>query len=311
MATHPEPYVKFPTARHKTTLIVLHGTSQTGPGFAQSFLTTRFSPPCASLIDPSVTQAAREEVTFPDLFPNCKFVFPTGTPKKTTVFDGRETNAWFDITDFGDRTKGEMEMIEGMRESSLHLADLIRSEIGLLDGDKKREAKLILAGFSQGAAMGLMLLLSGELHRRGFVHGLGGFIGLSGWLPFRRQIKEAISRKHAGQPGEVSTGSDTTTKRGRTMAYVRELLGFESVDDLWSHDLNPLDLPVFLGHGELDVKVRLQWGLQMKDTLEELGVNVDFKSYASLEHWWSDEEVKDVADYLSSEWYGTFEEALG
>lgn len=303
MATHPEPYVKLPTAGHKTTLILLHGTSQTGPLFAQSFLATRFSPPCPSLANSSTAQVVHETVTFPEYFPCCKFVFPTGAPRKTTVFDGRETNAWFDITDFGDRTKGETEMIEGMRESSLYLANLIWNEIRLINGDKARDGEVFLAGFSQGSAIGLMLLLSGELHRRGVERGFGGFIGLSGWLPFRRQIEEVIWRDHDSHLEGRSACDDIITRRKDTTTYIRKLLGLGTADGQWSPGPNSWDVPLLLGHGKLDVKVKLEWGLQLKDTLGELEMDVEFKSYVGLEHWWNEEEMKDVAEFLGLKWH--------
>ncbi|KAG4444236.1 hypothetical protein IFR05_000333 [Cadophora sp. M221] len=305
MAIHPEPYVKLPTTSHKTTLILLHGTSQTGPRFAQSFLATQFSPPCPSLTSSSTFQVAHEKVTFPEYYPSCKFVFPTGAPRKTTVFDGRETNAWFDIADFGDRTKGETEMIEGIRESSLYLADLIRNEIRLINGEKTGGGEVFLVGFSQGSAVGLMLLLSGELHRRGVEYGFGGFIGLSGWLPFRRQMEKIIWRKLDGHLEGRPACDAITTKREDTVAYVRKLLRLVTAGDQWSPDPNSWNVPLLLGHGEMDVKVNLEWGLQLNDTLGELEMDVEFKVYAGLEHWWNEQEVKDVAEFLGSKWHDT------
>ncbi|PVH80314.1 alpha/beta-hydrolase [Cadophora sp. DSE1049] len=298
MATHPEPYVRLPVAAHKTTLILLHGTSQTGPKFAESFLPTLFSPPRDSLVTSSTSRVSHEKVSLPEYFPSCKFVFPTGASRRTTVFGGKETNAWFDITDFGDRTKGEMDMLEGMRESSLYLANLVRNEIELLDGEgekgNERDGNVIIAGFSQGSAMGLILLLGGELQRQGLVGRLGAFAGLSGWLPFRRQIEEIISRESVG----LSDGGGVATMRNATTNYVRELLGLECAGDKWHPGSEFLGIPVFLGHGELDVKMKFEWGLQLRDTLEQLEMEVEFRSYVGLEHWWNEQEMTDIARFL-------------
>ncbi|KAK0119599.1 hypothetical protein ONS95_011039 [Cadophora gregata] len=301
MATHPQPYVRLPLAAHKNTLILLHGTSQTGAKFAESFLPALFSPP-ASSPPISTSSVAHEKISFPGFFPTCKFVFPTGAARSTTVFGGRETNAWFDLSDFGDRTKGEMDMLEGMRESSLYLAGLIQQEAELLDGQiaecDERPGSVVIMGFSQGSAMGLILLLGGELQHRGLVKRLGAFVGLSGWLPFRRQIEEIFLKVSVG----LSSASETAAVRNATTSYVRELIGLECADNKWISGSESLSVPVFLGHGKLDVKMKFEWGLQLKNTLKQLGMDVEFKSYAGLEHWWSEKEMIDVAGFLSQTW---------
>jgi predicted esterase len=98
-----------------------------------------------------------------------------------------------------------MEMREGLRQSSIYLANLIEDEIRLLYRDVKNEdgtgidlridqqrekGQVMPVGFSQGSTMGTMLLLSGELECLGAMYHFGGFVGLNGWLGFRRQIEE-------------------------------------------------------------------------------------------------------------------------
>lgn len=302
MVTHPKPYVRMPVAAHKTTLILLHGTSQTGPSFAKAFLSTLFPPPVEFLAN-SISSVSQGKLSLPDCFPNCKFVFPTGAPRRTTVFGGKETNAWFDITDFGDRTKGEMDMIEGMRESSLYLADLVREEIELLDveGEKgdKGDRDVIIAGFSQGSAMGLILLLGGELQRQGLLSRLGAFVGLSGWLPFRRQIEEVMSTESVG----LSDGSDSGAMKHAITTYLRGLLGL--ADDTCNAHSEPQGLPLFFGHGELDMKVKFDWALQLRGIVEQLEMDIIFKSYGGLEHWWNEQEMTDVAEFLKKMWHSS------
>ena len=58
------------------------------------------------------------------------------------------------------------------------------------------------------------------------------------------------------------------------------------------------DIPVFLAHGEEDVKMKLRWGEEMRDTLVEIGMGVVFKSYPGLEHWYSIEEMVDMVHFL-------------
>jgi len=229
------------------------------------------------------------------------------------VFGGKETNAWFDVTDFGDRTKGEMEMREGMRESSIYLSQLIKSEIrALYEGRAMEEAqkndvetgghemkgRVMLAGFSQGCAMGMMLLLGGELERLGVLGGFGGFVGLSGWLGFRRQINETIS----DSPSISEAVGDLVAKRKVTSAYLRKLLELDPPGEVWNLSTKGLNKPIFLGHGESDLKMKFEWGGQMRDTLVNLGMNVNFHSYEGLAHWWNDNEMSDVVKFLEKNW---------
>ncbi|KAI9052823.1 hypothetical protein LZ554_003096 [Drepanopeziza brunnea f. sp. 'monogermtubi'] len=242
-------------------------------------------------------------MTLPVYFPHCRFVFPTGAPRETTVFGGKKTNAWFDIADFSDRTKGEVEMIKGMRDSTLYLSRLIKDEIELLyDGEERRtKGKVMLLGFSQGSAMGMMLLLGGELQRMGVSHGFGGFVGLSGWLPFRRQIQDAILD---GFP-KTSTAEDSGATHGESaMIFVRKLLGLDLAGQEWRPTPKAFDVPILLAHGELDRKVRLEWGTQLRDVLQTLGNNVSLKTYHELAHWWSEDEMRDVAEFLDKRWQG-------
>lgn len=288
----------LPSAQHQHTIIILHGTSQTGPAFASEILPSRFVPP----LEPGNSSQGKHEpihqVTFPEYFPNCKFVFPSGATRKTTVFRGKETNAWFDITDFADRTKGEMEMIEGLRESSLYLSMLIREESELLNGSDDLEKhlnlqKVFLIGFSQGSAMGSMLLLGGELERLGALDGFDGFIGMSGWLPFRQQVDEHIVSRDSPE-------SNHAAGRTSVVAFVRELLGLDHVGEKWTARPKTLDMPVLLCHGEDDPKVKLEWGQQLKETFGTLGMSVSFKSYAGLAHSWNEDELTEVASFLKT-----------
>jgi len=251
--------------------------------------------------------------TLAECFPNCKFVFPTGARRKTTVFGGKETNAWFDITDFGDRTRGEMEMREGMRQSSLYLAKLIQNEVEVLhyrrsdEGEEKNglvterhegKGTVMLAGFSQGCAMGIFLLLGGELERLRVLDGFGGFVGLSGWLGFRRQIDEVLPDAYPA----LQAVEDFGAERKAATAYVRRLLELDQPGEEWIISTKGLDKPIFLGHGELDQKVRFEWGGQLRDTLARLGAHVSFHSYEGLAHWWNDDEMGDVVKFLETNW---------
>ena len=60
--------------------------------------------------------------------------------------------------------------------------------------------------------------------------------------------------------------------------------------------------PIFLGHGERDRKMKLEWGREMSDTLSEMGMDVSFKTYEELEHWFTSQELWDITVFLRGLW---------
>ena len=163
----------------------------------------------------------------------------------------------------------------------------------------------MIGGFSQGSAMAMILLLSGELSSMGVDKGrIGGWWGASGWLPFRRQIWEVISNS-----------AEAKERRRRVTAFVRELLdlpafgdGSESLPDLEGGKYTEGE-KIFLAHGARDVKVRPEWGEQMRALLSlggkgsregEFGLDYDAqgKIYEGLGHWWCEEEVRDLCCWI-------------
>lgn len=130
---------------------------------------------------------------------------------------------------------------------------------------------VILMGFSQGCALAAMFVLSGEAARAG----VRAVVGMSGYLPFRRQIAEV-----KGVWREV-------------VSFVRELLGLEA-------GVEGLDesLVMFLTHGDADVKMKKLWGDEMRNVLEALEIDIRWTSYPGLGHWWNEQEMRDVAVFL-------------
>jgi predicted esterase len=132
-------------------------------------------------------------------------------------------------------------------------------------------------GFSQGSTMGTMLLLS-ELERLGAMYDFGGFVGLNGWLGFRRQIEELISNT------TIVTEESGARRREATTTYVRGLPELDSPGQEYKFNPKGFEIPVFLSHGETDEKVRFEWGKQMQDILCKLDVDVTFRGYEGLAH---------------------------
>ena len=309
-ATYPEPFFLEPTEKHENTLILLHGTSQDGPGFAEAFL--NFPIPISDPPNPLQTVIKN----LPQLLPSTRFVFPTGKKRWCTVL-GRESHAWFDFESFSDRTLNEKMQIKGLAESSVYLGTLVDAEVALLlqqaparsvaESDDEAETetyrkqdarnKIVVGGFSQGSAMACIALLAGKL---GGYEGeqIGGFVGLSGWCPFRFQILEAISKSAEAfnDREDLFVPPNFVT----TVYFVRELLGLKVMDE--GEIIGVQKIQGFLGHGEKDLKMKVHWGREMGGLLGETICNVNFTAYEELEHWWNQEEIEDMLSFLKGIW---------
>ena len=163
----------------------------------------------------------------------------------------------------------------------------IREEITILEHVGRSKEQLVLGGFSQGCAMSIWILLNMGLK-------LGGYVGMSGWLPFRRQIDSVI---------KVETNQKV--RRLRAIEYMSNTVPVPCLSHRpASEKLESFATPVFLGHGSKDVKVRTAWGEDMRDTLRSLGVDILWKEYEALQHWYKvPDEVEDISGFLRSAFF--------
>ena len=67
--------------------------------------------------------------------------------------------------------------------------------------------------------------------------------------------------------------------------------------------------PLFLAHGTEDEKVRFELGLEARDCLLSLQVEVDWKKYEGLGHGYSDQMLGDLVHFLDGRtgWTGKSE----
>ena len=224
---------------------------------------------------------------------------------------------WFDIASLKDTSYRSDLQLEGLQQSAKHTRSIIRSEIetyGIPSGN------ICLGGLSQGYAMSVTVLLSLE-------YPLGGFVGMSGWLPFRKELDELMQegnkRRSAGgvnasgvkkdsgggdavvfrEPGETDDhnhNKDQNDPLLQSVSYMRNILSLDDVDPLTlSRDRTCLRTPVFLAHGVLDPKILLRVGNEAANTLKSIGLDVIWKSYPNLDHWYEiPEEIDDIVYFL-------------
>jgi phospholipase/carboxylesterase len=119
-------------------------------------------------------------------FNRIRFILPHAPYQPVTINQGFEMRAWYDLYDLSLQ-KDEDEL--GMERSSLIIQKLIEEQIYLGIPSEK----IIIGGFSQGAAMSFYIGL--KYHKK-----LGGIAALSGYLPLKEKLTGPIKKQLINMP---------------------------------------------------------------------------------------------------------------
>lgn len=248
------PFTVSPKSRHTNTIILLHGRGSNGGEFAEEFLSGKLS----------------SGVSLSQHFANrgTKWVFPTAHARMSTVFQ-EELDEWFDIYSLSDPSAAEALQVEGLRESIEYIRGIVKEEMELVPAER-----VVLGGISQGFATAIHALLAGEWR-------LGGFVGLSGWLPFQKHLAAF------GGGGPVHEALRTFySQRLETRAATT---------------VETLRTPIFLAHSCDDNTVEVEHGRDAPGILRSLGMNVQWNEYEEGGHWLSEPKgYDDLAKFLHS-----------
>ncbi|KAJ7630494.1 phospholipase carboxylesterase [Roridomyces roridus] len=152
-----QPVVIGATAPHTATVIFVHGLGQTT-------FTWR-----AMIVEGLVPK-----------LPHVEWILPQASDKPVNYSQGQRRPSWFQIStlppepdEFDEQTIAEsIGLIEGLILAQIHRGIDVR--------------RIFLVGFSQGAALSLMVALS-------TLHDLGGVVSLSGWIPPRARDQTIAS----------------------------------------------------------------------------------------------------------------------
>ncbi|RPD67376.1 Phospholipase/carboxylesterase [Lentinus tigrinus ALCF2SS1-7] len=188
-----------PRAKHTATVIFVHGLGDTGAGW----------------------QSLAEMYARDSNLQHVKWILPHAPVAPVTANNGFRMPAWFDIFEFGSINAREDE--EGMLKTMYALNQLITAEV-----DAGIPAnRIVLGGFSQGAAMSLLTGLTTE--RR-----LAGLGILSGWLPIRNKVKAMVSDHAKKLPIFWGHGTvDPIVRFDRatlSMEFLKKELGINNVE---------------------------------------------------------------------------------
>ena len=275
---------------HTHTVIFLHGRGDNGPDFAEELF--------ASTLASGLTLQRR--------FPSWRWVFPSAPDRWSTAFQ-EEHPAWFEAHSLSDISLRDDLQMDGMRESVAQIVNILVREVHNLGGHTD---KLVLAGISQGAAVGLWALLSLLESRTGeSMPALGAFVGASCWLPFAPTVGSYLAYTNIDQSStEAATPSPNVldgTAVGGAQDFVTSMLkGASTALAAHGRELPLLATPVCLGHGTDDAYVDVSLGYQAKTVLSDIGFDVTWKRYAGAEqegHWFKEpEELDDIAKFLAA-----------
>lgn len=295
MMDFPPPFIiKHALLPHKQTFILLHGRGSTGEKFGSVLLETPIAP------------TEKKPSTLRTLFPHARFVFPTAAWRRATIYQRAYTHQWLNNWKLDpSATERDELQIDGLRETTVFLHDLLCAEINLLGGDARN---VIFGGLSQGCAASLVAMLLWEGDK------LGAWAGMCGWLPFAERLIEEMQAEDKGGDGDfdpfardeyddgehADVGLDDTPA-GRAIAWLREELDFPSSASgpASSPSIPPLlDTPLFWGHGVQDNRVSILLGRRGWECLRVMGGQLSSVEYKALRHWYSPEMLRDLAMFL-------------
>lgn len=155
----PRRHILRPTGPHTHTIIFLHGRGSYSLEFAAEFFESQTS----------------DKQYVRDLFPGVKWIFPSA-PYLPCGDTGSQISQWFDMKATKSPHDGEDEEQEALMDAIDFIGTIVEQEAALI-GSKN----VILGGISQGCASAIHALLDKAIP-------LGGFLGLSSWLPLYDEL---------------------------------------------------------------------------------------------------------------------------
>lgn len=235
---YPSPHVIEPQTAHTHTVIFLHGRASDGEEFAEEFAENKTS------LDKTVLEHVEDKA--------CKWIFPSAHERWSTLFE-EELTEWFDIRSLSNPDEEQENQVAGIKESIEYINTLIDKELATTPA-----GNIILGGISQGFAVAIHVLLTRA-------ETFGGFIGMSGWAPFRQQLQDAADQSE--KPAALSDmyRSSLDTSAATTNATMKT--------------------PIWMSHSADDNIVEIEQGKAARDVLLKLGFDVDFHEYEDGQHW--------------------------
>ncbi|KAK3994991.1 Alpha/Beta hydrolase protein [Cladorrhinum sp. PSN332] len=233
-------FIIEPGTTHTHTAVMLHGRGSNGPEFADELSET---------VSPGQTNLIQR-------FPGWRWVFLSSKTLWSTMFE-EDLPAWFEAHSLTDTEERQDLQVEGIQESVDYIKSIVDQEVEKLGGDRQ---KIVLAGISQGGAIGMWALLTPENLDSRF----GAFVAASTWLPFANTIETFLDRG-----GVVQEVSQADCEPG---TFVRAMMSsWRCHPEFAKGSMDLLSTPIFLGHGTDDATVNVELGREATRVLSKIG----------------------------------------
>lgn len=159
---------------HKSTVIFLHGLGDRGASWAEALRDMQHA------------------------LPDTKFICPTAPVSPVTINGGHRMTSWHDIRNLNAIDDEGREQFAGVEASVDIVQRIVDSELASCPDVPAR--RLVLGGFSQGAAMSV---------RTGFTlaHRLAGIVAMSGYLVQKSHLIAHVSAEARQTPALVLHGT--------------------------------------------------------------------------------------------------------
>ncbi|KAJ5169562.1 Phospholipase/carboxylesterase/thioesterase [Penicillium coprophilum] len=99
-----------------------------------------------------------------------------------------------------------------------------------------------------------------------------------------------------------SDDEDEASLLVHAIGHIRDILDLpmiSSEEPQPKSSFHHLQVPVFIGHGSEDLKVRVELGRRMSHVLSAgFGMDVTWKAYEKLGHWYREDEIEDILRFL-------------
>ncbi|KAI0851873.1 alpha/beta-hydrolase [Daldinia vernicosa] len=282
---HSAPFIVEPTSNHTHSFILLHGLGSNGRKFGEELLET------------GVTSGGKK---LTEIFPGARFIFPTAKRRRSSMIIHTRLTQWFDIASLDDLFFRPNTQTKGLVESHGEISHLIKDEC-----QRVPYQNIILGGLGHGCAMALFCLFTSWFP-------LGGFVGMSGWLPFQPDIDgligsegdEFVFDSDASPVDEdpfTSTEVYTQAEENPIFPVIEfydDILDSSGIPDIISRGTS-LSTPVFLGHGAEDKRIKLSNGEAAQRILKSVGFDVSWEVYQGQGHWYKiPDGIDDIVDFL-------------
>jgi predicted esterase len=283
----PEPMIVPPQLDHRQTFIILHGRGSTAQMFGPSLLST-------TTLSGTTLQTA---------FPHAKIIFLTASRNRATIYRRRYTHQWFNHWHMEEPTRRQDLMRDGLHKSCEYVHSVLKREIDVVGREN-----VVLWGLSQGCATSLTALLTWD------GEAFAATVGMCGYLPFANHIKDIARGDNLGfgddtdeedpfsHSGDEDSDNDPFNKDKDSkkkdlptpaVKFMREEINMDDKAGMVFRDI-----PIFLGHGTEDEKVPIMNGREAKTSLELIGAYAKMVEYEGLGHWYSDEMLGHIFDFL-------------